>query len=407
MKKVSEPVGKSKMHVVWLHSHFLYWMGGTKFVYEVCKQLVQSEKVASLSVIVENASDEIANRYAREGISLISMNGATSTSAIYWLFFPFFMVRDYLFIQAFLRQHALNLQETTVISSMFPMNVIARWLRVRHIQNCYEPFAFFYFPEFTTSFGLLKRLGIKLIALLYSPLDIHATQHAHQVLTLNSVSRQLIADTYHVTADVTQAGVDGGRFKPHTSERVRSLFDGKQVLIHCTDYTPSKGTSRVILAFSDVVATNQTACLIITSTLNNEVAKQKLQLMATKLGIQNHVIFLDRMSEALLPQLFSIANGIILSSAEGGSRLNSMALPVKEAYYCGTPAVRPEWGGEDTIDGETGFIVDPANKTLLAEKMIFLVDHPEIARKMGMAGRQRARVLYTWKSTAQVFEKHL
>jgi glycosyltransferase involved in cell wall biosynthesis len=63
---------------------------------------------------------------------------------------------------------------------------------------------------------------------------------------------------------------------------------------------------------------------------------------------------------------------------------------VLEAMEAGKPVVATDVGGtRDAVkDGITGFLIPPRCPDVLAEKVLWLLDHPETARKMGSLGRQ-------------------
>ena len=81
--------------------------------------------------------------------------------------------------------------------------------------------------------------------------------------------------------------------------------------------------------------------------------------------------------------------GVLMShpvlAAEGCS--NS----IMEYMACGLPVVCSDGGGNREIvtDGETGFVIPPADPSALAEKLLWLRSHPEDAERMGNAGRDR------------------
>lgn len=54
-------------------------------------------------------------------------------------------------------------------------------------------------------------------------------------------------------------------------------------------------------------------------------------------------------------------------------------------------------------DGETGFLVERQNAPMLADKMGWLMSHPEERRQMGMKGR----VKFEREFTLDVFERRL
>src|SRR5436853_5910280 len=57
------------------------------------------------------------------------------------------------------------------------------------------------------------------------------------------------------------------------------------------------------------------------------------------------------------------------------------------------PVVATDGGGtaELVVDGETGFLVPPNNPDVLAAKIEYLLDHPDVAQHMGDAGEARLR----------------
>ena len=57
------------------------------------------------------------------------------------------------------------------------------------------------------------------------------------------------------------------------------------------------------------------------------------------------------------------------------------------------PVVVTDGGGtrELVVDGETGFLVPPKQPEALAAKIEYLLDRPDIARRMGAAGEARLR----------------
>jgi type III pantothenate kinase len=74
---------------------------------------------------------------------------------------------------------------------------------------------------------------------------------------------------------------------------------------------------------------------------------------------------------------------------------------------CEAPVVASGVGGilEVVQDGITGFLVEPARPDQLAEKIRRLLDDPELARRMGRAGRARVEQQFSWDSVAERTER--
>jgi glycosyltransferase involved in cell wall biosynthesis len=396
---------KKKTNIVWLHSHFLYWMGGTKFIHQVIKEMKKSANIGSIYIIVENKSDFAKKQYKDLGVELISLNSLTSTSPIYWVFLSLFIINDYLKIRNIFIKKKIKSNNTVVISSMFPMSFIAYLLGFKHIQNCYEPFAFFYDKYFISQFSLIKKIFVHILSFIYSPFDKFATKKANLVLTLNNTTQKMIKKVYSLSSKKTQAGVNSLLFKPYISSKIRKKYQGKKVAIHSTDYSPVKGTDLVIKAFAKAAKSIPKARLLITTTIEDKERKLILKNLAKKLKVGDKVKFLGFLPIKELPQYYSLANVMIQGAFSENSGTTSMSLPIKEAMCCETPAIRPNVGGEDVEDNKTGFLVDPRDTDLLAEKIKILLLDKKLSKKMGKKARVFIKNKYTWQNTANVFIK--
>ncbi len=397
----------NKKNVIWLHSHFLYWMGGTKFIHQVIGELKKHKQVNKIYVVVENTSGFTARKFKELGVELISLNSLTSNSLLYWLFFPIFLILDMVRVNSLIREKKLDKQQLTVYSSMFPMNVVAKFLGAKHVQNCYEPFAFFYDQDFVSNFSLLKRVFIKILAVIYSPLDKWATRGADKLLTLNKTTQTMIAEVYGVESIKTQAGVNAELFKPYLSTKIKKKYKGHPAVIHSTDYSPVKGTDRVIRAFALAAKDNLSAKLLITTTIDDPKQQRPYLELAKKLGIADRVEFLGFLPIEELPQYYTLARAMIQGAFSEKSGTTSMSLPVKEAMCCETPAIRPDVGGEDVVDGKTGFLVDPRDERLLASKISLLLNDAELSKKMGKQARKDIISRYNWQAVTKVFAQQL
>lgn len=82
-----------------------------------------------------------------------------------------------------------------------------------------------------------------------------------------------------------------------------------------------------------------------------------------------------------------------------------LPLVLIEAMRRGVPCVTTSEGAisDIVVNGETGWIVEKRNASALAEKMQWLIDHPQESLMMGQAGRK----IYEQKFTLDVFERRM
>ena len=77
-----------------------------------------------------------------------------------------------------------------------------------------------------------------------------------------------------------------------------------------------------------------------------------------------------------------------------------------QALASGKPAVGFELDGtpEVILDGKTGFIAKPGDVKTVADKLIYLIGNPDIAREMGAEGRNMVSEKFDWRKMADILE---
>jgi len=121
---------------------------------------------------------------------------------------------------------------------------------------------------------------------------------------------------------------------------------------------------------------------------------------ARTLGIRDHVEMRENVPEEELAALYRNARLFVLSSNEEG-----LGLVLAEAMASGTPVVSTDCGGPSTLieDGETGILVPTGNAAVLANRMAWVLSHPESARAMGRAGRARIEKKFSIEAAGERF----
>jgi len=91
------------------------------------------------------------------------------------------------------------------------------------------------------------------------------------------------------------------------------------------------------------------------------------------------------------------------------SQFESYGMVHIESMACAVPIVSTRRGGpsETVIDGETGYLVDPGDEVVLADRVIALLRDPALRARMGAAGRARVEAHFSADAMAARFAESL
>jgi glycosyltransferase involved in cell wall biosynthesis len=125
-----------------------------------------------------------------------------------------------------------------------------------------------------------------------------------------------------------------------------------------------------------------------------------------------HIIFLGR-ERAVESVISTFSIGVLATFTEGISNA------IMEYMAAAKPVIATDGGGtaELVVEGITGYLVPPREPQILAEKIEFLLEHPEVGDSLGRAGAQRLReqfslerlvegTLETYRSVLNSSSKH-
>ncbi len=80
---------------------------------------------------------------------------------------------------------------------------------------------------------------------------------------------------------------------------------------------------------------------------------------------------------------------------------------IMEYMALGKPVIATKGGGtgEIVMDNETGFLIEKNNKQTIITKILYLLDNPDIASRMGKKGKQRIETDFTIKKMVDRYHK--
>jgi glycosyltransferase involved in cell wall biosynthesis len=112
--------------------------------------------------------------------------------------------------------------------------------------------------------------------------------------------------------------------------------------------------------------------------------RHSLEARVRDLGLEQAVIFTGFREDLI--RIYADLDVVALSSHNEGTPVTLI-----EAAAAGRPGVATRVGGVPELieDGVNGFLVEKGDWQALADRMAWLLEHPEEARRMGQSGRQR------------------
>ncbi|MBC7857135.1 MAG: glycosyltransferase [Pirellulaceae bacterium] len=126
--------------------------------------------------------------------------------------------------------------------------------------------------------------------------------------------------------------------------------------------------------------------------------RRRLERYAEQASVPEMVHFLGERSDVprILPHLDLL---MLASGYEGQSNA------IMEAMSAGVPVVASDIPGNRdlVVNGETGFLVDVGDRAALAQKALMILSDPELASRLGSAGRERMLCEF---SIERMLERH-
>lgn len=190
-------------------------------------------------------------------------------------------------------------------------------------------------------------------------------------------------------ASVIPLGIDLDRFDPaRARDRLHEelALDGARVVGTVGLLKPQKGHRFLIEAAVQVVQEEPDVRFVV---VGDGELRADLERDVRERGLDGRFVFLGQRDD--VPELLTGFDVFALASEFEG-----MCLAVAEALALEKPVVATRVGGvpQTILQGETGLLVPPRDSAALADALLWMLRHPEDARLMAVAGRERVGRLY-------------
>jgi glycosyltransferase involved in cell wall biosynthesis len=163
-------------------------------------------------------------------------------------------------------------------------------------------------------------------------------------------------------------------------------------------YAPEKGHKHLIDAAAIVVKEIPQVRFVLVGKGRSEPA---IRAQIKELGLEKNIILTGFRTD--VPNVVACFNIFTLTPTSG----ESLGTSILEGFLEEKPVVATDVGGvcESVRDGETGFLVPPADPEQLADRYLRLIHNPDMREKMGKAGRKLALEEFSIKTLTDKTEK--
>jgi len=208
------------------------------------------------------------------------------------------------------------------------------------------------------------------------------------------------ADTRKIS--VIPPGVDLGHFYPIPADEAKEFIGiapCEQVLLFVGRIEPLKGIDTLIEALAILRQKGIQVCLsVIGGNPDNDsetpdAEMRRLQSMREQYGLTDLITFIGKRGQDTLPYYYSAAVAVVVPS-----HYESFGMVALEAMACGTPVVASQVGGLAFLvqDGVTGYTVPVDEPQAMAERLMILLQDPQLRLQMGRQAADFAK-LYGWE----------
>nr|WP_304661114.1 glycosyltransferase [Arthrobacter sp. zg-Y844] len=131
--------------------------------------------------------------------------------------------------------------------------------------------------------------------------------------------------------------------------------------------------------------------------LESDPEARRLLALARSLDVADRVLLRGQVPREQMPAVLRSADAVVCAPW-----YEPFGIVPLEAMACGVPVVASAVGGliDTVVHGRTGLHVPPRDPAALAAALSELLQNPRYARRLGVAGKQRASARYSWDRVA-------
>jgi phosphatidylinositol alpha-1,6-mannosyltransferase len=199
---------------------------------------------------------------------------------------------------------------------------------------------------------------------------------------------------------VLHPGVDSITFIPAAPDPIFQQNVGwqdRKVVITVGRLQERKGQDMMIRALAELVEDMPD---ILYAIIGRGDCREALEELSNSLSLQQHVMFMDELSDEQMIQCYQQCDVFILPNRTINNDIEGFGMVLVEAQSCGKVVIAGDSGGtRETMKlNESGYIIDCAQPSLIAQTVKRLLDNPDKLKAMGTCARQHVVDTLDWQA---------
>ena len=246
----------------------------------------------------------------------------------------------------------------------------------------------------------------------FFPITFSFTAHANDIFAPRKfeIGLDKLVEAAHVIVTETDYSEKFLRERfPERADRIHRIYNGlKLVEFRSADFS---STPPLIVAVGRLIGKKGFinlihACRLLADNrrpfrceiIGEGPLEKELTRQVEDLGLQERVQLPGPKPQHEIRERLAAASIFVLPSmADPGGGMDNLPTVIMEAMASGLPVVSTMIGGipEMVIENETGFLVQPSDAVALADAIERVIDNRSLAQKLGKAGYERAKRLFS------------
>jgi len=236
-------------------------------------------------------------------------------------------------------------------------------------------------------------------------IDMESLLNANVVLVNSEKIREEVKNIYGINSRLCYPGIDIEKYENHPRNSVKEIVEkyhlDDHTLLVVGRHAPQKMLEWVPEILKKVLLRVSDVKVVVTGTPNKFVTSKLIE-KTKKLNLENNIKIIGAVSDPVLISLY-LACPILMYTAVH----EDFGLPPVEAMSCEcVPVAWNEDAGpcETILDGQTGLLANPYILEDFAEKVLYLLEHPDERALMAKKGKVSI-AKFDWSSHINILDE--